>query len=101
MANSDPKNTGQFGKGNKGKPKGAVNKTTAALKDAILAAAKAEGNDGKGKGGLEGYLRRVAKYDVKAFAGLLGKVLPMTVQGAGANGEHLFSEIVRRIVKPQ
>ena len=33
-----PKNTGQFGKNNKGKPKGAVNKTTGQLKDMILKA---------------------------------------------------------------
>jgi hypothetical protein len=65
----------------KGRPKGAVNKTTAVLKDAILAAAKATGQDGKGKGGLQGYLQRVAQEDVKAFSALLGKVLPLQVTG--------------------
>ena len=30
-----PKNTGRFGKGNPGKPKGAVSKTTKAAKEAI------------------------------------------------------------------
>lgn len=70
-----------------GRQKGTPNKTTGALKDAILKAAELSGNDKKGKDGLVGYLRRVADDDVKAFAGLLGKVLPLQV--AGANGEAL------------
>lgn len=67
----------------KGRPKGAVNKTTAALKEAILQAAQAVGHDGKGKEGLVGYLKRVAQEDVKAFSTLLGKVLPLQVTGEG------------------
>lgn len=65
----------------RGKPKGAKNKTTTALKDAILKAAELTGNDGEGKDGLIGYLQRVAAKDIKAFSGLLGKVLPIQVQG--------------------
>lgn len=76
-----PKNTGQFGKGNPGKPKGATNKTTQALKEAILKAAEDVGEDGTGKGGTVGYLTSLAKTEPKAFAGLLGKVLPLTVAG--------------------
>lgn len=64
-----------------GRGKGTPNKTTKTLKEAILLAAKEVGEDGGGKGGLTGYLRRVAKEDVKAFAGLLGKVLPLQVTG--------------------
>lgn len=97
---AEPKNSGRFGKGNPGKPKGAVSKTTKALKEAILEAAEKSGQDTKGKGGLVGYLKRVADEDVKAFSGLLGKVLPMTVQGAGEDGELLISVVERRIVKP-
>jgi hypothetical protein len=67
----------------KGRPKGAVNKTTGALKEAILQAAQAVGNDGKGRDGLIGYLKRVAAEDVKAFSGLLGKVLPLQITGEG------------------
>lgn len=67
----------------KGRPKGSANKTTAALKEAILQAAEAVGVDGKGKEGLIGYLKRVATQDVKAFASLLGKVLPLQVTGEG------------------
>lgn len=64
-----------------GRPKGSVNKTTTALKEAILLAAEETGEDGAGKDGLIGYLRKVAKEDIKAFASLLGKVLPLQVGG--------------------
>jgi hypothetical protein len=67
----------------KGRPKGVPNKSTMTLKEAILLAAEEVGHDGKGKDGLTGYLRLVAKTDVKAFAGLLGRVLPMQVTGDG------------------
>jgi hypothetical protein len=81
-----PKNTGRFGKGNPGKPAGAVSKTTKALKEAILEAAEKSGADTKGKGGLVGYLKRVADTDVKAFSGLLGRVLPLTLAGTNPDG---------------
>jgi hypothetical protein len=106
MADTKPKttNAGAFKKGEKrpgqGRPRGASNKTTTALKDAILQAAEATGLDGKGKEGLTGYLKAVARNDVKAFAALLGKVLPLQLTGPGENGEHLFQLIERRIVKP-
>jgi hypothetical protein len=80
---TDTKNTNRFEKGNPGKPKGAVNKTTKALREAILEAAEKSGGDMKGKDGLVGYLKRVADEDVKAFSGLLGKVLPLQVTGEG------------------
>lgn len=72
-----------FAEGNSGKPKGAVNKTTKILREAILEAAELSGGDTKGKDGLVGYLKRVADEDVKAFSGLLGKVLPLQVTGEG------------------
>jgi hypothetical protein len=49
-----------------------------------LKAAELEGENGKGKGKLTGYLRRVAREDFKAFSSLLGKVLPLQI--AGPNG---------------
>lgn len=70
-----PINTGKFGTGNKGKPKGAVNKTTGQLKDMILTALDGAGGSG--------YLLDRAN-DPKtqaAFLQLIGKVLPMTVVG--------------------
>lgn len=77
----------------KGRPKGAVNKTTALLKDAILKAAEEAG----GKDGLVGYLKTQASANPQSFLPLLGKVLPMQVAGAGDNGEHL-TEITFRVV---
>ena len=62
-----------------GRPKGSPNKVTTQIKEAILRAAEESGEDQKGKDGLIGYLRRVANDDVKAFSGLLGKVLPLQV----------------------
>jgi hypothetical protein len=51
------------------------------LKEAILGAAEATGRDGQGKDGLMGYCGYLAKSEPKAFAQLLGKVLPMQVTG--------------------
>ncbi len=64
----------------KGRPKGAVNKTTALLKDAILTAATQAG-DKTGKDGLVSYLTQQAEENPVAFMGLLGKVLPLQIAG--------------------
>lgn len=88
-------NTGNRGKGRR---KGVPNKTTTALKEAILAAAEEHGEDDAGKNGLRGYLRKVAREDIKAFSGLLGKVLPMTVSGDPDNP--LVTEVKVRFVRP-
>lgn len=64
-----------------GRVKGTPNKTTALLKDAILKAAEAAGEDGSGKAGLIGYCTFLAKEEPKAFAQLLGKVMPLQVTG--------------------
>src|SRR6266404_1843607 len=64
----------------RGRPKGSRNVLTRVISDAILVAAEQVGEDGKGKGGLVGYLKRVAKKDPKAFCSLLGRVLPLQVQ---------------------
>ncbi len=69
-----------------GRPKGSQNKTTVALKDAILGAAECVGLDGKGEGGLQGYLQKVAAEDVKAFSSLLGRVLPVESRIGDPNG---------------
>ncbi|MBD9455876.1 hypothetical protein IB244_30845 [Rhizobium sp. RHZ02] len=67
-------NTGNRGKG---RPKGAKNKTTALLKDAILKAAEEAG----GKDGIVGYLKAQAGANPGPFMALLGKVLPTQLEG--------------------
>lgn len=64
-----------------GRAAGTPNKTTALLKDAIMKAAEAVGSDTNGKDGVIGYCTFLAKEEPKAFAALLGKVLPMQVTG--------------------
>lgn len=78
-----------------GRPKGSPNKTTALLKDAIIKAAEAVGEDGNGKGALTGYLTFLAKGEPKAFSGLLGKVLPMQITGEGDGP--LQVQIIKRV----
>ena|SRR5215207_4392004 len=60
----------------RGRPPGSLNKTTALLKDAILAAA-----ENADEQGLVGYLEKQALNNPVAFMGLLGKVLPMQIAG--------------------
>jgi hypothetical protein len=63
-----------------GRKKGTPNKSTAAIKDMIVAALdKAGGVD---------YLHTQATDNPAAFLTLVGKVMPMQVTGPGANGEH-------------
>jgi hypothetical protein len=70
-----------------GRPKGALNKTTALLKDAILKAAERAGNK-VGNDGLVSYLEVQATENPGPFMALLGKVLPMQVTGEG--GGHIL-----------
>ena len=79
----------------KGRPKGAVNKTTALLKDAILQAAQNAG----GKKGLVGYLETQATENPGPFLSLLGKVLPMQVEGP--EGKPLLAGLTVTIVDPR
>ncbi len=77
-----------------GRPKGQPNKTTQLLKEAIIKAAEAVGEDKSGKDGLVGYCMFLAKDEPKAFAALLGKVLPMQV--TGEDGGALVINVVKR-----
>ena len=79
-----------------GRKKGTPNKITALLKDEILAAADAAHPDGR-----VGYLTQQAQQNPAAFLTLLGKVLPIQVNGAGPSGEHVVRTITRVIVDPK
>lgn len=89
-------NPGTFKKGEKrpGQGKRGPNKATKELKEMILAALD-------GVGGVE-YLQERASdpRTASAFLTLVGKVLPMTVQGAGPDGAHVFTVIERRVIRP-
>lgn len=79
-----PKEGENRGNAGKGRPKGSPNKTTALLKEAILAGAESVGD--AGEGGLEGYCKFLARDEPRAFAALLGKVLPMQIAGTDSEG---------------
>lgn len=83
MTTAEPvkKSKGNLPGAGPGRPKGMANKTTALLKEAIMLAATASGEDGAGKGGLVGYCTYLAQEEPKSFAVLLGKVLPMQITG--------------------
>lgn len=70
----------RFKPGNPGRRHGTTTKNTRILREALLLAAELEGNDGEGKGKLIGYLRRVARDDMKAFCSMLGRVIPLQMQ---------------------
>lgn len=66
---------------NKGRKPGSQNKLTVNLRKAILLAADQVGENNRGKDGLLGFLRRLAKNDTKTFAQLLAKLIPTQVTG--------------------
>lgn len=70
-----------------GRQKGAPNKDnkTRVLREAVLDAAERVGFDGQGKDGLRGYLEAVAIKDIKAFTSLLGRAMPLQVEGGDPN----------------
>jgi hypothetical protein len=81
MIEDKPKNTGRFGKGNPGKPKGALSKTTVIAKDVIAKAAE-------GLGGADRLLEWCKEDDAneKAFwTTIYPKLLPLQVAGDKEN----------------
>ena len=86
-ASAEPKAAGNRGKGRK---KGVPNKNTTLLKDAILMAAEKAGNS-MGDAGMVSYLEYQATENPNGFMTLMGKVLPMQINGAGDGGEHVIT----------
>ena len=89
-AETAPKITTKFGKGNPGKPKGAINKNTKLAKDAIALAAEGLGGTGR--------LIEWAKEDPlneRAFwTSIYTKLLPLQVQAAVSGGLNNCLEVV-------
>lgn len=88
----------------KGREKGVPNKLTSQIRDAIAGALKAEGDrlaaldaTGEVKPGALGYMQWLSRSEPRAFATLIGKLLPAQI--TGEDGEPLrFESIERRIV---
>jgi hypothetical protein len=91
MIDTVPKKSRPQPKG--GSRKGIPNKVGVELKDMILGALDKAG-------GLDYLAERAADpRTASAFLTLVGKTLPLTVKGPGANGEHTFQKIIVEIVK--
>lgn len=78
------------GNAGKGRPAGAVNKTTRVLKDAIILAAETVGNEIEPETGVQGYCMDLARNHKNLFAPLLGKIIPLMVAG-GLELQHKFT----------
>jgi len=89
-----PKNTGRFGKGNPGKPKGATNKSTRAAKDAIEEAAEALG----GAKRLTEWVQEDPANERVFWGTIYPKLLPLQVTGKD-DGPLEFTVITRKIIK--
>ena len=72
------------GDGRGGRPKGAPNKTTRVLQEAIILAA--EKSKHSRTGDLEGYLRHLADDKPELFVPLLAKLLPLQVRAKNESG---------------
>jgi hypothetical protein len=64
----------------RGRPKGATNQLTRNLKEAILGGCEDCGLDGKGTGGVRGYMKRLAMEDTKTMGMLVRSMLPTEVK---------------------
>ncbi len=85
------KNSGKFGKGNPGKPKGATNKLNREVKQMILDALE-------GAGGVEYLIERASDpRTASAFLTLVGKVLPLQV--SGVDGQPIQQALTVQFIK--
>lgn len=78
----------------KGRPKGAVNKTTQSAKEAIAAAAEALGGSER----LVAWVKEDSSNEKVFWGTIYPKLLPLQVAGEGANGEVVISMIQRVII---
>jgi hypothetical protein len=75
----EPKKTGKFGKGNPGKPKGALSRTTKTAKEAIALAAEKLG----GAERLVAWAQEDPRNEHAFWATIYPKLLPLQVTGEG------------------
>jgi len=83
ITNPPKKNPVGFQKGrikDGGRKVGSTNRMPRLLKECIMMAAELEGMNQHGKDKLVGFLRHVARDDLRGFVMLLGRVLPLQVQ---------------------
>jgi hypothetical protein len=65
---------------NAGRKPGSANRFTRIIKEAILIAAELEGSNGQGAGKLVGYMRKIAREDVRAMAMLIARAMPLQTE---------------------
>lgn len=75
------KKSGQFDKGAPGRPVGAKNKFTEAVKDVLRAALEEAGNRIEKGGGSKAYLLKMAEEEPKIFMAAVSKLIPNEVVG--------------------
>jgi hypothetical protein len=64
----------------RGRPKGAKNKVTMHMREMVMLASEKVGENGRGRDGTVGFLCRLARREPKAFAQLLGKLIPLQIE---------------------
>ena len=82
----------------RGRPKGSHNKTAVTLKEAILQAADTYRGE-EDKAGLVGWLEKLREKEPKAFATLLGRILPLQVTG-NSDADSSPIQVSIKLVKP-
>lgn len=85
-----PKNTGRFGKGNPGKPKGATNHLTRTVKEAVLDAFNELQKDKTHN------LVAFAKKNPRDFYAIAAKLIPTDIKAEVKTTEKVVLEIVRK-----
>lgn len=86
----------RFGGAGPGRPKGVPNKITTAAKDAIAQAAEKLGGTNR----LVEWAQEDPANERAFWSSIYPKLLPLQVNGAGPDGEHLFTGIRVEFVKP-
>jgi hypothetical protein len=92
--------------------KGIANKITRDLKSGMIDSAIEHGRDGNGLDGLKGFCAYLLRTDLKAYCSILGRMIPINVQGDVAvgitsvnivsvpSGEFLTKEEINKLSPP-